>query len=156
MRPPEPRLSGESDQQYESRVAELRQREAQTAQGGRKVQQTVWFDSAREVFVAEVVAIGSQRLADGFVSPKVTLQSVRWLKGSGAPRRFDLTFESWTSCGPIGGGDAPVFAKLGGLFVVYDVGSAASARGELNVAAANVLDPRVRAMLVEAGNLPDG
>jgi hypothetical protein len=155
MPPPVPRLSGETDAQYEGRMAARERQRVEDEKGRRKSEQIWWFDTAREIVVAQVVEIGTREVA-GYESPLVTLETRRWLRGSGTQRRFALSFTDWSSCGPSGGGDAPRWGRLGELFVIYDIGSSASARGELNVAAPNVLDPRVRTLLAEGSDPPAG
>lgn len=151
--PPPPQDALESEADYAVRVAAWQAaQDAQHAAWLHERQQRLW-DQAESVFLARVVRV---RPAHHYMLgdiQRVTLQSVRAIKGRAYRNRFSLTHTDATSCGPIPG-FAAVSASLGDEFVVFVRGGRPSQDTVQNtIAASDLTDERIRAAL-EAANAP--
>lgn len=133
-------------------MAALRAEESAAFLASRVEYQQQWWNESQSVLLARVERVGSVQLRDDWGeayddSPRVFLRPVRWLKGSGSARRFRLSYDGMTSCGPYGGGDA-VDGEVGEVFVVYVREGQPHQRSVIeSLAPENVVDPQVREML---------
>ncbi len=144
--PPPPQEQGESNEAYAARAAAWQaQRDAEDAQWRADRQSRTW-DEADSVFVARIVRV--QPYENGFgQSQRVTLRSVRTLKGRTYTNRFTLNYTEATSCGPLPGFDA-ITGAVGDTYVVFVKGGRPSQRTVQDARAlTNITDERIRALL---------
>ena len=144
--PPPPQEQGESDEAYAARAAAWQaQRDAEDALFRHDQQVRVW-DAADSVFIARIVRVRPYH-SDYGDSQRVTLRSVRVLKGRRYTNSFTLHYTEATSCGPLPAFDA-ITGAVGDIFVVYVRGGRPrQSTVQQAIAPANITDDRVRALL---------
>ncbi|MBL8545364.1 MAG: hypothetical protein JNL81_02815 [Hyphomonadaceae bacterium] len=145
--PPPPQEQGESDEAYATRAAAWQaQRDAEDAQWRADRQSRLW-DEADSVFLARIVRV--QPNANDY-GQRVTLRSIRGLKGRAYANRFTLSYTEATSCGPLPGFDA-ITGAVGDVYVVFVRGGRPNQRTvQATAAPAAITDERIR-VLVNAG-----
>ncbi|MFM5907645.1 MAG: hypothetical protein ACKOPO_08680 [Novosphingobium sp.] len=117
--PPPPRqAAGESDVDYRARMAKLQADMAAAVRTGISQRQARLWDESPSIFIGEVVK--TRRGHAPFYGPgqSAFIRPVKWIRGAPSGKRFWLDYKSYTSCGPVGGGDA-VDGKPGERFVLF-------------------------------------
>lgn len=145
--PPPPQLEGETDAAYQQRLEALRVEAAAADIGRRAEWERQAFETAHAVLIARVERTGQTvRVDDYNQSPRPTLRPVRWLKGAGPARTFRVRYSEFTSCGPVGGGDA-VTGAVGEQFLVFVREGRPHERAIMGtIALANIADDQLRAL----------
>ena len=145
--PPPPQEQGESDDAYAARVVAWQAaRAAEDAQWRHNNQLRLW-DNADSVFIARIVRVQPHEAPMYGDSQRVTLRSIRVLKGRRYTNRFTLQYTDGTSCGPLPAFDA-ITGHVGDTYVVYVRGGRPrQSTVQQAIAPANITDDRVRALL---------
>lgn len=144
--PPPPQEEGESAEAHAARVTAWQAaRDAEDAQFRHDRQVRLW-DDADSVFLARIERVRPYSYAYG-ESQRVTLRSVRTLKGRAYTNRFTLNYTEATSCGPLPGFDA-ITGNVGDTFVIFIRGGRPNqSRVQGTAAPSAVTDERIRALL---------
>lgn len=149
--PPPPPEQGETDAAYGARVAAWQAaRDAEDTRWRAEHQSRLW-DEADSVILARIVRVRPFETAMFGTSQRVTLRSIRALKGRNYTNRFTLNYTDGTSCGPLPGFDA-ITGSVGDTFVIFIRGGRPNqSRVQGTAAPSAVTDDRVRAALNAAG-----
>jgi hypothetical protein len=148
--PPPAQMEGESEFDYVIRLQTLREEEAAASLARRVEFEQQWWNESESVFLARIERAETIEF-DGYYEtvPRVHLRPLRWIKGSGSSRRFRLSYEGMTSCGPYGGGEA-VEGAVGDVFLVFVREGRPRQRSVIHsLALTNVHNPDLRARLPE-------
>lgn len=144
--PPPPQMEGETDEAYQLRLEEVRAAQAAEDFAFRARMQREAWENSQSVLIARIERAGAVvPLGDHGETPRPTLRPVRWLKGSGPARPFHVRYTEFTSCAPVGGGDA-VRGAVGEEFVVFVRNGRPGVRSIIGSVAVNAIaDDQLRA-----------
>lgn len=152
---PEPHIAGETDQDYNARLArQYEEGRRQVALSAKKHQAELWDNS-------QVIALGTiDRIKQGKYRPvhegyAVRVKLKRVVKGSSKTKYVWFKYRPPTnSCDP-GGGEAALYGKLGDPYVIFANASKISAQTvSLTVGKQGALDEKTKMLLEGASVIP--